>query len=148
MENTNSQVLSRVQLICRLTRVCHWLCSSVALGHLQHLQLRARFHPRLGGSAPDGPAAQCGREPFPEHPAQEHVDERIQAHISGRQPQRGLLGDRERVLCPAGSDHVSDLHQGVRDPDEVKGGKADGKNCHHDEDLGFGAAFGSVTPAL
>lgn len=128
--------------------MCHRLCSSVALDHLQHLQVRARFHPRLGGSDLDGRAAQCGRESFPEHPAQEHVDERIQAHISGRQPQRGLLGDRESVLCLAGSHHAAGLHPGVRDPDEVKGGKADGKNCHHDEDLGFGAAAGCLRTAL
>lgn len=93
-------------------------------------------------------AADCGSQSFPEHPAEKHVDEWVQAHVCGREPQGRFLGDVESVLCTAGARHVARLGEGVRDAGKVKRCKADEKHPDHDKDLCFSPATGCFRIAL
>lgn len=107
------------------------------LGHL-HLCGGARLH----GARAERPAEDGGRQFLSEHLAEKHVDERVQAHVGGREPQGGLLGDVERPLSTAGCRHAARLGEGVWDADKVVRGKANEEDTDHDEDLGLGPAAG------
>lgn len=92
--------------------------------------------------------ADCGRQSFPKHLTQEHVDERVQTHVGGRQPQGGFFCDVERVLRLARTRHAASLAQSVGDAGKVKGGKAGEKHPHDHKDLCFGSAPGCLRSAL
>lgn len=92
--------------------------------------------------------AECGGQSFPKHLTQEHIDERVQTYISGRQPQGGFLGDVERVLCMAVSCRASGLGQSIGNAGKVKGGKADEKHAHHHKHLCLSPATCCMRSAL
>lgn len=117
----------------------------MTLADLRHLHLSGGA--RLHGARAERPAEDGRRQFFPEHLAEKHVDERVQAHVGGREPQGGFLGDVERVLRSAGGRHAARLREGVRDADEVVRGEADEEHADHDEDLGLGPAAGGFGAA-
>lgn len=93
-------------------------------------------------------AADCSCQSIPEHLAEKHIDQRVQAHVCGREPQGRFLGDVESVLCTAGARHVARLGESVRDADKVERCKADEKHPDDDKDLCFSLAAGCFGFAL
>lgn len=93
-------------------------------------------------------AADCDRQFFPEHLAEKHVDEWVQAHVCGREPQGRFLGDVESSLRRAGAHHAARLGEGVGDTGKVERCKAGEKHPDHDKDLRLSPAAGCFGFAL
>lgn len=116
--------------------------------HLWYLQLSGGCRGQLQTALGEGLAVECGSQSFPEHPAQENIDQRVQTHVSGRQPESGLLSNVECVLRPTMVVYVSGLGESVGHPGEMKRCETNEKHPHHHKDFGLGPTagrFGATT---
>lgn len=121
---------------------------SVTLGYLWHLQLSGCCRGRLHGPFVEGSEADCGRQSFPEHLAEKHVDKRVQAHICGGEPQGRFLRHVQSVLRMALTGHAACLGESVWNTGKMERCKADEKDPNDNKHLCLGSAAGCMRLAL
>lgn len=137
-------------LLYNVQSLSHIIALGLQSGRLLqwHLHLSSSCCWRLYGTFVEGLTTQSGCQSFSKHTAQEHIDQRVQAYISGRQPQGGFLGDVECILCTAMTRYAASLGQSVGNADKVKGSKADEKYSHNHKHLCFGSVSRCLSSAF
>lgn len=137
-------------LLYNVQSLSHIIAVGLQSGQLLrwHLHLSGSCCWRLYGTFVEGLTTQSGCQSFSKHTAQEHIDQRVQTYISGRQPQRGFLGDVECILGTAMTRYAASLGQSVRNADKVKGSKADEKYSHNHKHLCFGSVSSCLSSAF